>query len=243
MLSDLIRQLLTGTLISSAIISYGQHPAPDTVFLTKARTQMIARYEDDMKPQSRLYNGTEYQDYFSKNDEHPYFGIDDWSYGDILYDDELYENVAIFYDISRDRVITEHGLNGAKIELITEKVSTFTINNHKFVHLKSPDQTIDVGFYEVLSDGKTKVYARRQKFLQQTAESNDIIYTFEEKNRLYIFKDGIFHSVRSKKSVLKVLKDRKQALTAYLNKNNMRFKTNREDAISKMASQYDAESN
>ncbi|HTE31920.1 MAG TPA: hypothetical protein VK666_16175, partial [Chryseolinea sp.] len=184
---------------------------------------------------------TEYHDYLAHNDEHPYFGLDDWSDGSIMYDDEFYDNVQMFYDISRDRVITEHILNGAKIELITEKVSHFTINGHKFVHLiQDPSRVIVSGFHEVLYDGKTKVYARREKYLRSRAESNAIAYSFEEKNRLYIFKDGKYHAVRSKGSVWDVFTDKKQDLKPLFNKTKISFKSSREEAIVRIAEQYDA---
>ena len=83
-------------------------------------------FEKDIKEQSRLYNGTEYRDYLSQDDEHPYYGVDDWSFGDVVYDDELYHHVPVFYDLSRDRLITEHAMSGSKIELISKK-SPFSV--------------------------------------------------------------------------------------------------------------------
>ena len=105
-----------------------------------------------------------------------------------------YENVPLFYDLSRDKVITEHSINASKIELISEKIARFSMAGHTFQRLKRDEsKIITEGFHDVLYDGKTKVYVRREKALQQKVESNDIIFNFQQKNRVYVFKDGVYH--------------------------------------------------
>jgi hypothetical protein len=237
------RLCLVGLLLA-AIPCVGQQSLPDTAFLSSARKNQIELYASLIKGQTRLNNGSQYRDYLARNDEHPYFGIDDWAYGTIVYDDEFYENVAMFYDISRDKIITEHSLNGAKLELISEKIRRFTMSKHIFVRL-NPDEAkvITEGFYEVLYDGKTKVYARREKFLQQNVGSNTIVLTFEQKNKLYILKDGIYYPVKSKDSVIEVFADKKQDIKVFMKKSGTKFKSDRENAIAGLASFYDTQNN
>lgn len=237
-------KIFTNCLLFFVVTSgFGQTARPDTAFLATSRNYQTSLYNKYIRGQSRLYNGTEYRDYLSHNDEHPYYGPDDWSYGYVVYDDERYDSVALFYDISRDRVITEHLLSGAKIELVTAKLMEFTLNGDHFVHLR-PDKTGEIAdaFYQVLYDGKSKVYARHTKTLNTRAEGNELVYTFDNKVRYYILKDGVYHSVKSKKSVLKVFEDKKQAVRSELNKSALRFKTDRAKAIAKMAERYDNES-
>jgi len=221
---------------------FAQYAKPDTAFLTLAKKHQEKLYDQFIHGQSRLYNGSEYRDYLSRNDEHPYFGEDDWAYGDILYDDEVYKNVPMFYDLSRDKVITEHILNGAKLELVSEKIMRFSLADHTFVRLRRNEtRTISDGFYEVLYDGVTKVYARREKTLQQKVESNDIISRFEENNQLFILKNGIYFPVNKKGSVLEVFRDRKQDLKSLLNKNKINFNADRETGTVRLAEFYDAQ--
>jgi hypothetical protein len=222
---------------------FAQVSKPDTAFLTSAKLHQEKLYDEFIYGQSRLYNGSEHRDYLSKNDEHPYFGVDDWVYGYILYDDELYENVPMFYDLSRDKVISEHILNGAKLELVAEKIARFSLSGHTFVRLrKNETQMISEGFYDLLYDGATKVYVRREKLLQEKVESNNIIARFEERNRIFIFKDGIYFPVKKKGSVLDVFSDRKEDLKSFLNKNKIKFKSDRETATVRLAEFYDVQS-
>lgn len=218
-----------------------QPSKPDTAFLSSAREYEVTLYNQFIHGQSRLYNGSEYRDFFSKNDEHPYFGVDDWTYGDIVYDEELYKNIPLFYDIYHDKVITEHLLNGAKLELISEKVQRFSFSGHTFVRLERDEaKVIGEGFYDRLYDGPTKVYCRREKQLQHKIESNDIIARFDEKTRIYILRNGTYFPVKKKGSVLDVLSDRKQELKSFLKKNKISFKTDRERAIARLAEHYDS---
>lgn len=230
---------LCSVLIASQCI--GQAVNTDTAFLTMAKKNQEELYNRFIHGQSRLYNGSEYRDYLSRNDEHPYYGVDDWSYGDIVYDDELYRNIPMFYDLSRDKVISEHLLNGAKLELVTEKISRFSMGGHTFVRLqKDKNNIISTGFYDQLYNGQSKVYARREKMLQQRVESNDIIALFEERNRLLILKDERYFPVKKKGTVLAVFGDRKQEVKSFINKNKIRFKSSRETDIVRVAEYYDS---
>lgn len=232
--------LLCGLVLSTYCLA--QPARPDTSFLATARLNQEALYNRFIRGQARLYNGSEYRDFFSKNDEHPFFGIDDWSYGDILYDEELYKNIPLFYDIYHDKVITEHLLSGAKLELISEKVQYFSFSGHSFVRLgKDELNVITDGFYELLYNGATKVYCRREKLLQQKIESNNIIERFEPRNRIYILSKGKYFPVRKKASVLEVLSDKKQEIKSFIKKNNIKWSDDREKAIVRVTTYYDSQ--
>lgn len=216
----------------------------DTAFVARADARAKHVYSQYIQGQARLFNGVEYTEYQSRNDEFPFYLSDDWIFGDVLYDGELYENVPLEYDIRVDQVVTEHMLNGAKIQLIADKVDQFTVSGHTFVHLYGTKTNgIATGFYDRLYDGPTKVYVRRQKDLQESIESQVIVARFEEKNHLYIVKDGVFYPVKKKGSVLDVLKDRKSDVKSFLNKSKIRFKKNREEAVVRAAEFYDAPKN
>jgi len=221
-----------------------QQAKPDTAFVSLAKKSQVQAYNQFIHGQTRLNNGSGYRDYYSTNDEHPYFGEDDWSYGTIVYDDEFYEHVPMFYDISSDNVVSEHSLNGAKLVLIAKKIKRFELDGHTFVRLQQDElKTISEGFYDLLYDGKTKVYVRRAKTLEQKTEPTGITYSFAEKNRVYILKAGIYYPVKSKGSVLEVFKDQKQQVKSFMNKNKINLKADREGAIARIAEFYDAQNN
>ena len=226
-------------LLLSALPGYCQDTKPDTSFLALSKKQAVERYTEAIQNQSRLYNGSDYVFYLSKDEEHPYYRSDDWNYGSVVYWGESYQNVALLYDLSIDQVITEHN-RGNPIKLISEKIQGFTLFDHTFVRLYRDEKNkISEGFYDRLYDGKSKVYAKYYKVYEETLESRQIIPRFDESTRYFLVKDGIFHTVKSKGSVLDVLADRKQEIKAFLRKNNVRFKDNREKAIVQVTEFYD----
>jgi hypothetical protein len=208
----------------------------DTSFLADARKNAIQLYTSSLSAQSHLYSGSAYAEYKAKGDENPYF-IDEWLTGTIYYDGDFYENVPLLYDISRDKLITDHRYSINKIELINERIGYFTINAHRFVPLKN--KKIPDGFYELAYDGPTKVYVRYQKTLQSKAVDYSIENRFEEKNSFYIFQNNQFFSVKSKGSVLKVLEDKKTELKKFIRDNQLGFGPNRVKDISRVVQYYD----
>jgi len=233
---------VTLTLVAALahIAAFAQIAKPDTVFLGAATQYQQSFYTAAIGGQSRLYNGTEHRDYLSRDEETPYFGLDDWQYGYIIYDDERYDSVAMFYDLSTDQVITEHKLSGAKIELIAKKISAFELNGHSFERLqKDSAGVIGEGFYQRLYGGPTRVYVRRNRTLTSRASGNELVYSFEERNRIYLRKDNLYYPVKSKRSVLQVLDDKRPELKAVLKREKLKFRLDRELAIVRMAATYD----
>jgi hypothetical protein len=70
-------------------------------------------------------------------------------------------------------------------------------------------------------------------------DSRTFKYIFGAKNQYFIYKEGVYHPVKSKSSVLKVFKDRKSVLKKQLAKNKIRFGKDRELALSKSAKFYE----
>jgi hypothetical protein len=234
-----IYRIFTGLLLLSPAFCYCQATKIDTSFLAQSKTKSIALYTATIQHQSRLYNGSDYIIYLPKDEEHPYYGTDDWTSGSIVYWEELYENVPLLFDLSIDQVIAEHE-RGSPIRLVPEKVQRFTILGHTFIRLYRDDKNrISDGFYDQLYNGKSKVYAKHSKTYRETLESHKVIPHFDEGVRYYLVKDGNFHVVKSKASVLQVLSDRKSEVKSFLRKNRIRYKDNREKAIVRVTEFYD----
>jgi hypothetical protein len=217
--------------------SHSQRATADTAFLAKKKS--ITLYTESIQRQSRLYNGTDYIVYLPKYEEHPYFKSDDWTYGSIMYWGDLYENVALLYDLTIDQVITEHN-RGNPIKLIAEKIEAFTIFDHSFVRLqRDSSNSISEGFYDRLYDGAVKVFAKHQKIHREKLEAKEIIPRFDESTRYFIYKGGLYNSVKSKGSVVQLFQDHKQEVKNFIRKNDIRFKNNRAAAIVHITKFYD----
>jgi hypothetical protein len=197
-------------LLHLQIISYAQPAEGDTTFVTASKKKIVSLYAASIQQQSRLYNGSDYVLYSSRDEEHPYFLVDDWTFGSITYWGGLYENVPVMFDLSSDQVITEHN-RGNPIKLIPDKVDGFVIDGHNFQRLRSNGTNkVAEGFYERMYDGASKVYAKHLKVYREDLTAKEVIPKFEESTRYFILKDGVLNMVKAKGAVLETFDDHKQ---------------------------------
>ena len=223
-------------LLSSPVL-YAQVTS-DTLFLNSSITNSIKLYNQTIKGQTALYNGTEYKEPSQTNDEHPFFESEDWVFGNVTYEGKYYEHVPLLYDIVTDRLVTENYYNAEEVSLVIEKINKFTFGDHIFIkenHKSLPKS----GFYELLYDGVSKAIARRQKVTREAISSQKLEIHFDTRNRFYVFKNNIFFPVKGKNSLLKLFEDEKQTLRQFIKKNNVRFKPDPAKGIAQLAAQYD----
>lgn len=212
----------------TALVAVAQQDLHDTAFAPSAASNAKSVFFKAMKGQLALFNGSEYQPYRPLGDEHPYFISEDWAMGSIQYNGENYETVFLLYNTFTDDVIIEDA-NENVIQLIAARVASFTLDEYKFVRLN--DSTIPAGFYNLLSNGRVKLYAKRKKEFNESVSGLKITRNFIEKNRYYILKSAVFYPVRNKRSVISLFDDRKREINQFIRKNHIRFGANRENAI------------
>lgn len=227
--------------------THGQALPADSGFVSTALNRAKLSYTRALGAESHLYNGVQYKE-MNATDEAggiPYFLSDDWVEGTVFYDGELYEQVPILYDLVRDKLVIEHGVNGIKLELIDQKVMYFTLPGHHFVHLLGDTikgSILTSGYYDLQLAGKVKLYVKWQKERLEIIEDNAIRVLFVPHNSFYIVKNGSFIPVQTKASVLKALNDNK-SLRKFIRKNGIQFRQDRVRAITLVVSQYNESEN
>ena len=202
-----------------------QTAARDTAFVDQSIAVAREAHAVRTKKQSPLYNGSQYGIYDPSGEEHPYFLNDDWMDGSIVYSGERFDNISLMYDLSIDKVIAEH-YAGAALEMIPEKVAAFSIRDHLFRRITKADdarRSITEGFYEVLYDGKTKIFKRHVKHYVEMVKSTELVKEFEEKSYYYVVKNGAFYSVGTRNGLIKVLGDKKKELKRFGRENHLTF--------------------
>jgi hypothetical protein len=226
--------------------AYCQNIKSDTLFLSNSIDRVKAIYLKATSGEGPLFNGVQHKSIVLHNyDEgHPYFLSDDWIDGSIEYDGGLHDNISMQYDLTTDKIVIDHPISHFKMELISEKVTSFKLLDHTFIRLSpgtdSTKISIRPGFYELLYDGKVKVYAKQKKLRREVFESNVIKSIFDQKSQYYIWMDNVYYPVKGKGSVLNTFYKKKSALKKHLSKNKINFKKDTGLAIAKSAEFYDA---
>lgn len=214
----------------------------DTAFVMTAQQNALQLYENALRAQSRLNNGSRYVAPEYNTEQHPWFASDDWVIGSVFYDGKYFKNVPLMYDMFGGVIVTEHFPSGHPIQLVNEKLQHFTLADHHFERITRESVANSLpatGFYDVLYPGETKVIVRRQKQLNKSIVSTRVETSFEERNRYFLMRNGVFFPVKSKGSVLKLMSDRKGELKQLLKQKRMRYADDRELALATLAAHYD----
>jgi hypothetical protein len=221
-----------------------QNTPADTAFLQSSVKHALAAYEEAVGMQTHLYNGTEYVDY-----KKPHFVGDQFfvskaaTRGNIFYDGTRHTQVPMLYDLVTDEVIVPHNNSGLLMKLNTSKIDTFQLHGHTFVHLQADSAGQGLpspGFYDLLHSHHTQFLARRSKNMQDKASSTGMVGRFEVGDKFYIRKDSIYHQVSSKRSVYRVLKDKRKQLQQYASAQKLKFRKEKEKAILALTQYYDS---
>lgn len=237
-----MKELYSLTFFFAAALNslYGQSTT-DTAFVSVASKNAIAHYAEFIKGQSALFTGTEYKEPKTSNEEHPFFPVNDWQWGEILYNGQLYEVAPFMYDILSDVLITENFHNNEEIALVKEKVSYFTMGKKKFINIiNSPQGLPGPGYYEVHYDGPSRILTRHEKKFEERISQNRLEFSYNKKHRHFLRKGEEYHRVNSRRDILKVMQDKRQQVRAYISQNKFLISNENPAAMARIAEYYDS---
>ena len=146
--------------------------------------------------------------------------------GSVLYNDHFFGNQQLAYDVVLDQVVMQYPGTPYKLRLVNEHVRSFAIGSHQFVRLVADSvagSAVRTGFYEVLTEGRVQVLARRAKRLQEQLEQTYIDVEFIAGDKLFVKKDGHYYSLTKKKALLSLLADRSKDVQKYVQVHKLKF--------------------
>lgn len=216
-------KLLLALLFASLLLLEAKSQTANTLSIEVAKTNAVNSSLNFIGARSSfLFNGKEYLIYRPMEKEHPYLTIS-WLQGTVDYNDDHYPNVFLLYDIDADQLISKY-LGGDNFLLVKPFVTSFTLGNRKFIQLR--DSSVKPGFYEILSNNKITVYAKREKILHEIlAIDQEIHREFEERSRYLLHMNGSFIEVNSKKSLLQAFAPQATALKQFIRERKLKFKS------------------
>ncbi|TSJ43005.1 hypothetical protein FO440_02095 [Mucilaginibacter corticis] len=221
----------------------------DSLADTKA-AQVYANAENNFNkalgPQSRLYNGLAYLPYNNSIKGNPYFmDVTSASTGNIQYDGYTYKDVKLFYDLNKDQLITYLYNSQLMMYLIAQKVTSFDILDHHFIFIK-PDASLSnqvkEGYYDALYDGKIKVLAKRTKTIQgesNLGQGGISSYFTNTATDYYLFKNNTYYKANSEGSFTSTLKDHAKEIKQFIKDKKIKYRKDKEGAMTAIATYYD----
>ena len=217
--------------------------ASDTTYYQNALASVVMWYNQAVGVNSPLYKGKEYLDYNFRIEGNQYFQSDLWQKGSVYYEGQLYQDVTMKYDIANKVVILDHAQLPVPITLESSSVEHFSLLDHHFIRLvgDTTNAPVSTGFYDLLYDSNTQFLINREKVLRDEIDDRKLRFWFEERDTYFIRKEGSYHKVKSKKSVLNVFPEHKKEIRKFLKKNKIKYRQQREEAIYLMVKYYDQE--
>lgn len=226
---------LTLHLLSSEIL-----PAQDHTAVSRYYVEQSGGY-------SPLYNGI-IPPMYSMFYEGTYYLVSDAYYpGTVLYNGKLYVDMQLNLNVHRDELYVMIPEFNSSSVLLKAHVESFTMGDMHFVNIvkekwpNAPEQ----GYYRVLYSGNDiSVLKRTVKRMNSATAASDrkVSYVFEESTSYYILRNGYFHPVNRKSSVLQVLPELRKELNRHIRDEKLKFgKDQREASLVSCAMLYQKE--
>src|SRR6185312_11937875 len=215
-LISMIRRLFVFYLLTaflSPVSVPAQSAADDSTSYQSAYTHTLAVYYRQLGDQSPIYNGRLYPGYgFSFREGIPYFLSGEFRQESVVYDGMKFDNVPLLYDdlsgviISRDQ--------GYWIQLINERVSSFTLSGHRFIRVLADSLNNGLsatGYYEVLYQGHSTVFKKTIKRIkEELSPAEGILRSIDQSDRYYIRMGKDYFHVKSKRELLNIFSDHRK---------------------------------
>ncbi|WP_346239083.1 hypothetical protein ABDK00_010125 [Niabella insulamsoli] len=156
---------------------------------------------------------------------------ENWSSGALCYNNVWYAADAFKYDVYTDELVIQ---TPAKFSVVpvAYRIQSFLLANRKFVRMNTLGKLMSgPGFYELVTDGKLSLIAKRKRFLEEKVGENQVERQFLVTDEFYIKKNDQVKRVHSKKDLLSVVNDKRKLIKKVLRDEKLPFKKNRETLI------------
>lgn len=220
--------------------AFSQHA--DSVLYKQAADNLIALYKMQTGSAQHLYNGTEYAFLGHNINGTPYFESSEAQMGSVFYDGYLYENIPMYYDMISHVLVIKDYSNNYPVMLVQSKIKYFVLAGHRFIN--TGGENISAAgtasqFYDELYHGNILLLAKREKqlLLSSNAESNDSKY--QQYNYYYVYKNETLYGISNERTLVTVLKDKKELVKKYIRANRLNFKKDFETAAENTIRYYD----
>lgn len=226
--------------------SSAQSGSKDSSRLASAIHRTTVEYLHFMGTAAPIYTGPQYVEYYLQiNKGHPFFLNTDFNPGSVHYEDILYENLLIKYDIVENKIVLLNPSTTFRPSLSNDKIDYFTIKDHTFIKLEKNINHPGVpknGFYEVLfRDAHLSLLKKENKSVQEDLNFGAASIRYVESSvNFYIERGNTFYPVNRKGQLLDLFKDKKTELRQYIRKNNPDFSNDYDNALVSVVNYYES---
>ncbi|AMR28411.1 hypothetical protein A0257_15810 [Hymenobacter psoromatis] len=191
-------------------------------------TVAAQRYYAATQADSHLLNGTEYvsrpKPYVQGS---PFFLLPSPQPGSLRYDGFDFVAVPMLYDCHLDRVVVLPPSRAIALQLVPEKVASFTLGGHHFVRLTTDsvaNPQVRTGFYDLLVDGPARLLARRTRKLSERPTQFGMEGYYDETIRYVLQRDTDYYVVSRLRDITAIFPTKKADLQRFARSRHLSFR-------------------
>jgi len=170
-------------------------------------------------------------DIILKNNDRFYFNS--YKLGSVIFDNQLYNNVLLNYDVNNDDLILKPNGENDKLPIVLNKskVNSFTVDGKNYINLdytKISSNVIISGFHEeVITDSKVNFYVKHEKYRKQIINDNLVFDEFTLTSSYVISYKNQFYKITNKKNLTTIFPELKKNINEYYSNNGSIEKSNK----------------
>ncbi len=177
-----------------------------------------------------INNGKIHLDPYNLKNGNNYYLNKNFISGSVFYDNQLYENILIKYDMYKDELVKSFENNNAfGVTLINKKTDYFLIEDKRFVNIdnKYKFPKVITGFFEEKYLGKNiSLYIKHFKTAKETIIETTLYTEFKEYSDYQLLYNSKFTSVNTQNEILAIFPQLKKEIKEYYKKNKISEEAN-----------------
>lgn len=206
-----------------------------------AEKKVIETYFQSAGDYTPVYSGKEQAKYPLYYRNHPYYKTDKYQDGTLSFEGIVYPDVKLRLDLYKEEV-TIQTLNTRYNIIVPNDRLDYACIGPDYITRNIPhneNNTLPQGLYIRIYDGLYPVWLKQTCPLRDNIEDGAVTYTFYTNKKVYIYKEGKYHRVSNKNSVLKLFPSHKKELKQYIKSYQLNFKQSPETAVVELVKEYE----
>ncbi|MCL2683489.1 MAG: hypothetical protein FWE63_08455 [Bacteroidales bacterium] len=206
----------------------------------QSANDITKKYLETVGEQAPLYYGS-LQEGRLPALNHPYLEDGRYSMARLSYRDVVYPEVMLRLDLERDELIILSP-DGRQIVLFPEYVDHAELHGSRIIYFHNDGLpgSPSTGYYVLLHSGNSMVLKKQTARLtdrQTSPTGRDRQYVF--KTTFFLHKDGVYHTIRNKRSLLRVLSPHQKELRQFISSNRLNYRKNADELITRTVIEYE----
>ena len=220
-------------------IFFGGFIFAQEVTLQQMLDRSAAAYLKTISEESVLYYGN-VQETLPRTTNHSYLEDQQYVKARLSYLGVVYHEAELRLDLMRHELVVLSPLM-RHVVLFPENVDFAELHGRRVVFETGASHgSLSRGYYFLLHSGNCRVLERQSASLNRKDNNANILEEYYIiSTRFFLYKDGVYHTIRSKRGLLQVLEPHKKELKRFISANHLSFRKHQGEFIVRSVVEYE----